>query len=168
MGQRHKVAEEGLYLSCACSCAHCPTDWAVRARVQVLELEGKITQLEEGSGKKKPGGGDGLPRAPEKHVLSGHRANVTSVRMHPQYTQLASGSEDATIKVWDLDTGDLERTLKGHTNAVQQLAFDPTGAVMGMCARPCRFMCACARARAHARADKSCVRLCLQRRARRT
>ena len=35
------------------------------------------------------------------------------------------------MQVWDYETGDFERTLKGHTDAVQDLAFDHTGKVLG-------------------------------------
>lgn len=44
---------------------------------------------------------------------------------------LVSASEDATIKVWDYETGDFERTLKGHTDSVQQLAFNHNGRTLG-------------------------------------
>jgi len=33
--------------------------------------------------------------------------------------------------VWDYDSGDLERTLKGHTNSVQDIVFDPSGNTLG-------------------------------------
>jgi platelet-activating factor acetylhydrolase IB subunit alpha len=56
-----------------------------------------------------------LPQPPARHALKGHRANVTSLSFHPQYTQLASSSEDGTIKLWDFENGEYERTLKGHT-----------------------------------------------------
>ena len=46
---------------------------------------------------------------------------------------MVSSSEDATIKVWDYETGDFERTLKGHTDAVQDLAFDHTGNFLASC-----------------------------------
>ena len=32
---------------------------------------------------------------------------------------MISASEDASIKLWDFETGDYERTLKGHTDSVQ-------------------------------------------------
>lgn len=44
---------------------------------------------------------------------------------------MLSSSEDATIKVWDYESGDFERTLKGHTDAVQDIAFDHTGKLLG-------------------------------------
>ena len=59
-----------------------------------------------------------LPRAPARHQLSGHRQAVTCVAFHPVFSSLASGSEDTTIKIWDWELGELERTVKGHTKAV--------------------------------------------------
>lgn len=44
---------------------------------------------------------------------------------------MVSSSEDATIKVWDFETGEYERTLKGHTDSVQDIAFDAQGKVLG-------------------------------------
>lgn len=38
---------------------------------------------------------------------------------------------DATVKVWDYESGEFERTLKGHTNSVQSLDFDHTGNLLG-------------------------------------
>lgn len=39
---------------------------------------------------------------------------------------LASGSTDKTIKVWNLSTGKLIHTLKGHTQSVTSLAISPS------------------------------------------
>ena len=47
---------------------------------------------------------------------------------------MISASEDATLKVWDFETGDYERTLKGHTDSVQDMAFDEKGNVLVSCA----------------------------------
>ena len=56
-----------------------------------------------------------IPQTPAKHAMKSHRGNVTSLSFHPQYTQLASSSEDGTIKLWEFENGEYERTLKGHT-----------------------------------------------------
>jgi len=37
---------------------------------------------------------------------------------------MASGSEDCTVKIWDYDSGQLEKTLKGHTQSVNYVKFD--------------------------------------------
>lgn len=46
---------------------------------------------------------------------------------------MVSSSEDATIKVWDFESGEYERTLKGHTDSVQDIAFDHHGKLLGKC-----------------------------------
>ena len=72
-----------------------------------------------------------LPRAPARHTLTSHRASITRVSFHPTWTVLASASEDATVKIWDWESGDFERTVKGHTKAVMDVEFDSKGALMG-------------------------------------
>ena len=64
-----------------------------------------------------------LPRAPARHTMQSHRLPVTCVAFHPIFSSLASGSEDTTIKVWDWELGELERTVKGHTKAVLDVDF---------------------------------------------
>lgn len=55
-------------------------------------------------------------------------------RFHPLFNILASASEDATIMLWDYETGEFDRTLKGHTLAVQDIAFDQAGKFLGTAA----------------------------------
>jgi platelet-activating factor acetylhydrolase IB subunit alpha len=64
-----------------------------------------------------------LPRAPPRHSLTGHRNPVTAVAFHPVFSVLASASEDSTVKIWDWEMGELERTVKGHTKAVLDVDF---------------------------------------------
>ncbi|QQP36222.1 Lissencephaly-1 -like protein, partial [Caligus rogercresseyi] len=71
-----------------------------------------------------------IPRPPERFSLSGHRAPVTRVAFHPIFSLVISSSEDASIKVWDFETGDYERTLKGHTDCVQDIGFDGPGKLL--------------------------------------
>ncbi|MCU0516728.1 MAG: hypothetical protein MUC60_07630 [Oscillatoria sp. Prado101] len=40
---------------------------------------------------------------------------------------LVSGSNDKTIKIWNLDTGTLQNTLTGHTDTVYSVAISPDG-----------------------------------------
>lgn len=76
---------------------------------------------------------DWVPRAPAAHVLTGHRQSITRVAFHPQYSLLASASEDATVKIWDWETGEFERTLKGHQKGVNDVEFDHKGHLLGEC-----------------------------------
>jgi platelet-activating factor acetylhydrolase IB subunit alpha len=64
-----------------------------------------------------------LPRSPARHTLESHRGPITCVAFHPVFSSLASGSEDYTIKIWDWELGELERTVKGHTKAVLDVDF---------------------------------------------
>ena len=66
-------------------------------------------------------------------TLEGHADWVTAVAMSGDGTRAVSGSDDKTLKVWDLATGELLRTLEGHTDAVTAVAVsgDGTRAVSG-------------------------------------
>ena len=49
-------------------------------------------------------------------VQAGHGSIVGSVCFSPDGKTLASGSWDNTIKLWNVETGELVRTLTGHTD----------------------------------------------------
>lgn len=42
--------------------------------------------------------------------------------------------------LWDYESGEFERTLKGHTLAVQDIAFDQAGKFLGTPAYSCRAL----------------------------
>jgi len=44
---------------------------------------------------------------------------------------LATGSYDTTIKIWDIETGDLIRTLDGHESGVRTMKFDDQKLISG-------------------------------------
>lgn len=64
------------------------------------------------------------------YTLTGHSSWVMSVAMNPVTPTFASSSLDDTIKLWNLQTGDLLTTLRGHTRAVNTLAFSPDGKLL--------------------------------------
>lgn len=35
--------------------------------------------------------------------------------------------------MWDYESGDFERTLKGHTDAVNDIAFESSGKILASC-----------------------------------
>ena len=45
--------------------------------------------------------------------------------------KLVSGSYDKTIKIWDPDTGECIKTLKGNSDSVNCLAVLPDGKLVG-------------------------------------
>lgn len=74
--------------------------------------------------------GDGLI-----FTLKGHSGEVNAVAISAceegsNQQTLASGSEDSTIKLWDLGTGELKTTLEGHSEAVKSVAISPDGKIL--------------------------------------
>jgi WD40 repeat protein len=64
---------------------------------------------------------------PDRVLASGHTSAVTVVAFSPDRQSVATGSEDKTIRIWDLATGTEQRVLSGHTGRVTSLAFSPDG-----------------------------------------
>ncbi len=60
-------------------------------------------------------------------TLTGHSEVVRSVVYSPDGRYLASGSQDKTIKIWEVATGKELRTLTGHSNSVFSVAYSPDG-----------------------------------------
>ena len=60
-------------------------------------------------------------------TLASHTGRVRSLALTPDGTKAISGSDDHTLKVWDLRRGKLERTIIGHSDAVRAVAVLPDG-----------------------------------------
>ncbi|XP_071501929.1 lissencephaly-1 homolog isoform X2 [Diadema antillarum] len=111
----------------------------IRLQKKVMDLETKLNEAERefttggGPNRDRRSPTEWIPRPPEKYCLSGHRSPITRVIFHPVYNVMVSSSEDASIKVWDYESGDFERTLKGHTDSVQDICFDHAGKILASC-----------------------------------
>eukprot|EP00668_Euglena_longa_P034542 GGOE01044365.1.p1 GENE.GGOE01044365.1~~GGOE01044365.1.p1 ORF type:complete len:433 (-),score=134.87 GGOE01044365.1:31-1329(-) len=109
--------------------------WSINIRLQqkILEVESELKRLKQELLeaqdpeylRKKTA--EGLPVTPAKFTLEGHRASVTCVAIHPKLPLVVSGSEDATIRLWDYETGEYERAFRGHLGMVNAVSYDPSG-----------------------------------------
>ena len=68
----------------------------------------------------------------EIETLQGHARNVSGVSFSPDGTRIASASADATVRLWNVQTGvglrgSGLRSLKGHTHWVSSVSFSPDG-----------------------------------------
>ena len=63
----------------------------------------------------------------ELALLTGHTGTVTSIAFSPDGETLASGSWDYTIRLWNVSSFTLNRTLAGHTSGVTSVAFSSDG-----------------------------------------
>ncbi len=63
------------------------------------------------------------------HILTfhGHDNWICSIAFRADGQQLASGSADRTLKLWEASTGSCIQTLEGHTNWVMSVVFSADG-----------------------------------------
>ncbi len=68
--------------------------------------------------------------ADELNLLTGHAKAVSSIAFSPDGATLASGSYDATVRLWGVESGREIHTLTAHTKAVKTVAFSPDGTTL--------------------------------------
>jgi WD40 repeat protein/predicted Ser/Thr protein kinase len=59
-----------------------------------------------------------------------HQKGVTAIAIGPDGKTLYSGSDDLTIRLWQIETGARRLTLTGHRGSVNALAIDPNGKIL--------------------------------------
>jgi hypothetical protein len=58
-----------------------------------------------------------------EHELTGHSVRALTVAVSPDGKWVASGSQDKTVKIWDIETGGCRATLEGHSGEVNCVAI---------------------------------------------
>ena len=110
---------------------------------KISELETQVKQLKEelenGGNQsnlnqiKKNSDSIGLPKSIPKSTLKGHRQAITCLAFHPFYKRLVSGSEDASIIIWECDEFSQDKSVRAHSNTVNHISFDNNGKFLGSC-----------------------------------
>ena len=70
------------------------------------------------------------PDASEGDAPAENPANATSIVFSPDGAVLVSGSYDATIRLWDIATGEQLETFEGHTYSITSVAVSPDGSTI--------------------------------------
>ena len=71
--------------------------------------------------------GKDIPKETSVRILQGHAGWVESVAVSPDGRHIVSGSDDTTLRVWELNSGRCLNTLRGHTAGVGSIAVSPDG-----------------------------------------
>ncbi|KAF9968437.1 hypothetical protein BGZ70_003833 [Mortierella alpina] len=66
-------------------------------------------------------------------VLSGHSEGVENVTYSPSGQQIASGSVDKTVRIWDVESGECSSVLNGHTDSIFTVAYSSDGHRLASC-----------------------------------
>ena len=65
---------------------------------------------------------------PEARIISlGHTDGVRSVAWSPDGRFALTGSDDYTVRLWEVETGHCLRVLEGHLDGVNSVAWSPDG-----------------------------------------
>jgi len=61
---------------------------------------------------------------PQQHIKQAHGSAVLAICAHPEAPVMVTGSEDATAKVLQIETGKVIASLSGHDDSVESMGFN--------------------------------------------
>ena len=97
-----------------------PAEWGVCSRTTVLDSYSRTLSYHNGRIAVGSDPGDIIIldtiTGTQTAVLSGHAKEVNCVAFSLDGTSLVSGSDDYTVKLWDVQTGGVVKTFSGHTS----------------------------------------------------
>jgi len=67
------------------------------------------------------------PLPQQLQTLAGHTGSVNAISITPDGLRALSGSDDTTLKLWNLESGECLQTLAGHTSYVTIVSLTPDG-----------------------------------------
>lgn len=88
---------------------------------------------EDGNGRiwSVPNGGMTASISDPVQTLLGHKRKVGTVDFHPTADNiLATSSTDFTVKIWDIESGSCAKTVSGHADIIQSVAWSRNGSQM--------------------------------------
>lgn len=53
------------------------------------------------------------------HALTGHSSTIRCIKVLDRLPVAVTGSRDSTIRVWDIQKGQLKHTLRGHAGSIR-------------------------------------------------
>lgn len=65
--------------------------------------------------------------SPDTVVVTGERGAMSDVAFSPDGRQVASGSLEGRVYIWDADTGELLHELEAHRDEAYAVAYSPDG-----------------------------------------
>jgi WD40 repeat protein len=93
------------------------TLWDVKSGKLIHTLKGHLSSVPDD------------PSDPQDNTIT-VQLEVQSIAFSPDGKLVATGSQDNTIKIWDVDSGKELYTLRGHSCSVTSVAFSPDGQIL--------------------------------------